>query len=129
MGYVLKQYFVNVLNSYQMIDGLRVAGLIAAIYYLLVLISGVSTKHQLLELLVSIRRQLGLGSMEYPIALQQVEIIVAGLKISDVLQEYVSRIIMLCDEFDGKMQKASAYIGIIEKYYRMLKAILTMIIL
>lgn len=114
-GYTTSLYLYNLFGQPEIITGIRIGGLVATIYYLLILISKISIKSPLMESLVNIRRELSLGHLEYQTAVEQVDIVVAGLKISDVLQEYVGNIVTLFDEFNSRVQKISICLNAIEK--------------
>ncbi len=54
--------------------------------------------------LIEIRRKFGLSQIEFESAKKQVEIAIAGLKISDVLQEKVNELLLYMRSFDEKIE-------------------------
>lgn len=108
-------YFYEISAQPLLIVHIRIAGLIATTYFLIVLISKISINSPLLESLINIRRELSLGHLDYKLALEQTDIVIAGLKISNVLQEYVGNILTLLDELNSKMQKVSLHVNAMEK--------------
>jgi hypothetical protein len=107
-------YFLMLLSQSQLIANIRVAGLIIAIYYLIYLITSTSIKSPLMDSLTNIRRELALGHLDCQNATEQIDIAIAGLKISNILQDYVNKILELWDEYNSKMKKVLVLINAIE---------------
>lgn len=76
---------------------IRVGALLVLIAYVLILMADLRTESPILPSLISIRRDLLLDKIDVNLAARQIDIALSGLKVEDVLQEYVGR---LLDCFD-----------------------------
>ncbi|MGA7192145.1 MAG: hypothetical protein WBW94_00840 [Anaerolineales bacterium] len=113
--YALFSYLSYFLTYSQLIANIRIAGLIAAIYFLVTLISTISSDSPLMNSLIKIRRDFSLGNLEYTKAVEQTDTVIAGLKIADVLQDYVQNVLVLLDSLDSKKKNLSDGLTTIEK--------------
>lgn len=116
IGYGAIIYFFHALETQSgVFDNLRVSLLIAALYYLMILIFRMPAESPLINSLVKVRREIVLGRLRHKDALEQVDIILLGFKLSNVLEDYIVRLVDLLNDANLKIQKIESYIEIIQK--------------
>jgi hypothetical protein len=102
-------YLHSVINSPNAanIDDFRIAALFIVLYYLSRTLVGLRGKTPILSSLVTTRRELLLGRIDIDIATQQIDIALAGLRVSDILHEDVRELLELRGAYSAEMCKAS----------------------
>ena len=89
------------------VDDLRMTGLIVAVTFLLLILSSLRTNSPIRNSLINIRRSLALGRISIDSAISQLDVAIAGLKVQDVLQEDVSRLLDLFSDYASEARMAS----------------------
>jgi hypothetical protein len=82
----------------------KIAGILVALGQLLLLLTSVVKGPILLEPLVALRRDIVFGRIDLDRAVRQLDIIVAGMRVSDALQQEVEKFLMLLREHDRELR-------------------------
>jgi hypothetical protein len=93
----------------------RFALVIAAIFYLSGRLVSVPRGALTLDVLRTIRRELLLGRIELGTAIQQVDIALTGMRASDLLEGYVSKLLSLYRDASAELSKSVSCIDQMEK--------------
>lgn len=104
--YLISQYLLLVINLKISISDIRVTSLILGIFCLFYLVAKLSGHSPLLNSLIEIRRNLALGRLTANNAIEQTDIALAGLRVSDVLQDQISKILSIMDQNNVEIQEA-----------------------
>jgi hypothetical protein len=91
--YTLSHYYYYYKDNISSINEFKIGSIIAALIYLVILLSSQKSNTPLLSSLISIRRNFGINKISYEEAIQQTDIALLGLRINDVLQDNVRRIL------------------------------------
>ena len=89
------------------VEDFRMASLLVVLYYLLRTLAGLRGKTPILNSLVATRRELLCGRIDIETAMQQINIALAGLEVSDILHEDVRGLLDLWRTYGAEMHKAS----------------------
>jgi hypothetical protein len=89
------------------VDDFRIAALLVVLFYLLVIFVGLEDETPILNSLITTRRELLLGRINIDTAIQQVDIALAGLQVSDILHQDVSDLLDLWSTCGLEMQEIS----------------------
>ncbi|MEN6560156.1 MAG: hypothetical protein ABFD52_05210 [Acidobacteriota bacterium] len=102
---------INNINTYDS-QNIKVAVILALISYVLILLGDLEAGSPILPSLISIRRDLILDKIEIGQATRQIDIALSGLKVEDILQEYVGKLLdcfeMINHHFKQLMQIGEA---------------------
>ena len=96
---------------------IRLALLIAAIFYLILMLARVPRGNLILDSLIMTRRQLSLGEINLDTARVEADIALTGLRAQDVVEEYVSKLVSLYREASMELKKASYYLDDVAMLY------------
>ncbi len=95
---------------------IRLAGMISAIYLLLLLLTAPSPGNPLIENLIDTRRQLGLGKIDINTAIKQTDKIIFGLELPEfIIQEY-SKVIRIFDSALSLLNRIDINLEHVEDY-------------
>jgi phosphate/sulfate permease len=113
---VIWQYirFIVASGAFSVFD-LRFAFLVAAIVFLVSMLLVVKQHTLTLESLLNIRREFFLGRIDMDAAILYTDIALLGLRASDVLEEYVNKLLSLYREASVKYKEFSSYMDELEK--------------
>ena len=106
--------FFLVSPSITLIADIRVALLIVAIFYLLLIKIRVPKGNLILDSLVMTRRELALDEIDLDTARIHTDIALTGLRTSDVLEEYLTTLLSLYREAATDLKEASRYLKDVE---------------
>lgn len=94
----------------------RLALVIAAIFYLSCKLVFIPRGNLTLDLLTTIRRELLFGRIELEPAIQQVDIALAGLRASDLLESYVTKLLSLYRDAKSVFSKSVSFVDQLEEW-------------
>jgi hypothetical protein len=93
----------------------RFALVIAAIFYLTSRVVSVPRGALTLDVLTSIRREFLLGRIELDIAVRQADIALVGMRASDLLENFVAKLLSLYSDISAEFNKSTALLNQMEK--------------
>lgn len=99
------------------INDVRIALIIVALFFLLITLSRVPNGKLTLESLIITRRELAFHEIDLDTARIHTDIALTGLKTSDVLEEYLTALLSLYRDATIKIKEASRYLGDVEILY------------
>jgi len=101
IAYKLVHFYVNHSIDFNIAD-FRFSALFVGGFYLVVLLCWIPQDSRILSSLIEIRRKLVFHNLNITEAVRQTEIALTGLKVSNLLQNYIVNYLKLCDEFNSK---------------------------
>ncbi len=104
-----------------LIPNIRLAGLIIGIYYILYTLSASNTEKATIQSLVELRRWFIQGKINTSDLIKRVDVIMSGLKFSDLIQEDVSKVITVLQNIDLEFAKITKKEDVLERLYGKLK--------
>ena len=113
------QYISALLNYYPPINviEIRIAILIAVIYFLIVMLASFRKGNAILNSLISIRRELMLNYIDLDNVIRQTDIAIYGLNLSDLIAENIGELLSLFRETAMKIKETSTHLKSAELFF------------
>lgn len=92
----------------------KLALLLASTYYLLFLLFYTPPGNLMLDSLIMIRRELCLGKTDLAFSIRQADMTLLGYRISDVLEEYISKILSLYRDANTELENCSKHLELVK---------------
>jgi hypothetical protein len=118
IAFELVHFYVDHSNDFHISD-FRFSALFIGGFYLVLLLSKIPQDSRMLSSLIEIRRKLIFHNLSITEAVRQTEIALTGLKVSNLLHNYIANFLKLCNEFNSKidllLKKLAIWDAITEK--------------